>query len=151
MTTVPLRFIALPLTRGTPPEYCPSWGSSGVLAGAFGPISVPERLSAGDLSSLLPRWWVTSPVKRIWLGRTSAMCCILCYFSTAGEKKQEGRQSMPTFPGAHLSRSISICRFSKNRPAWAPSICVWWNWKETGSKYRNPFLRYLPHIRKGLL
>jgi len=36
-----------PLTRETPPEYCPNGGSSGVLAGAFHAVCLPERLSAG--------------------------------------------------------------------------------------------------------
>ena len=44
----------------------------------------------------------------------------------------------------HHSLLISSCRLARNRPAWAPSICVWWNWKEMGNSYLSLFFTVPP-------
>ena len=49
------------------------------------------------------------------------------------------RDKKVTLPHYHLQECIhyykqliSLCRLARNRPAWAPSIWVWWNWKDMG-------------------
>src|SRR5699024_7729024 len=67
-----------------------------------------------------------------------------------GQKDEEGAgvfvHKMPPWPPA---RSISACSRSKNRAASAPSIWVWWNWKDRGSLARNHSRRQLPQIREA--
>ena len=46
---------------------------------------------------------------------------------------------------------ISSCILFKKSAAWAPSICVWWNWNDIGSIVLKKPFRYLPHVKNGLL
>ena len=65
-----------------------------------------------------------------------------------------GMQSGSSCPrvGCRFSSArMPSCSRCRKRPACAPSIWVWWNWKESGSVVRKSPLRYRPQMRKGLL
>lgn len=53
----------------------------------------------------------------------------------------------------HLDFRLKMfsCNRCKNRPACAPSICVWWNWNDSLSAVLKKPLWYLPQMINGLL
>ena len=53
--------------------------------------------------------------------------------------------------GYAFSPSISFCSESRKWAAWAPSICVWWNWNDRRSVVLNQLRLYFPQMMKGLL